>query len=146
MDEIKVVLKYPHLLTGPKGLGRRLLSEIKTAPELFDWLQKNNFLDRNNLLILQAVLFKLGRMDLYEKAVVYAQSIGDVVHFSPPPKEPGKTPKYANLSVNGNCNGSVRDLFVKTWWNLIKTLFVWVRKKRKRRRHNADEKLALFMS
>ena len=103
------VLKHLYLFTGPKGLGRRLLSEIKTAPELFDWLQKNNFLDTNNLLVLQAVLFKLGRMDLYDKAVVYAQSLGDVVHFSPPPKEPSKTPKYVYNYVNCKYNGSVRE-------------------------------------
>lgn len=95
LEEIKARFK------GPKGLGRRLLSEIKTAPELFDWLQKNNFLDTNNLLVLQAVLFKLGRMDLYDKAVVYAQSLGDVVHFSPPPKEAANGYQFMQFHIEG---------------------------------------------
>lgn len=77
-------------VVGDEGLGRRLLSTIKTPLELFDALQKHTFLDRNNFLYLQAMLYNLGRMDLYALAIEYTHKIGDVIHFSVPPEEPGE--------------------------------------------------------
>ena len=77
-------------LSGDDGFRRGLLSKIETPLEFFDSLQKYTFLDRNNLLFLQAMLYQLGRMDLYDMAIDYAQSLGDVIYFCTPPKEPGE--------------------------------------------------------
>lgn len=86
---------------GDEGFGRRLLSEIKTPLQLFDSLQKHLFLSRNNLLFLQAMLFKIGRMDLYDMALDYAQTIGDVIYFCSPPLEPANGYRYIQFHIEG---------------------------------------------
>ena len=78
------------MFTGMDGFGRNLLAEIETPLRLFDAMQKRTFLDRNNILFLQAMLHKIGRMDLFDSAIKYAHKIGDTIHFSKPPSEPGK--------------------------------------------------------
>lgn len=86
---------------GQDGLGRRLLETIKTPLELFDSLQKHAFLDRNNLLYLQILLYKLGRMDLFDCAVDYAQRIGGVINFRKPPAEPVNGYQYVQFHIEG---------------------------------------------
>ena len=100
IDDINVeALKNNTLFfAGDDGFGRRLLSEIKTPLQLFDSLQKHLFLSRNNLLFLQAMLHRIGRMDLYDMALDYAQTLGDVIYFCSPPPEPGKI-----ITLHINC-------------------------------------------
>lgn len=95
LDEAKARFK------GPDGLGRRLLETIKTPLELFDSLQKHAFLDRNNLLYLQILLYKLGRLDLFDRAVDYAQRIGGVITFRKPPAEPVNGYQYVQFHIEG---------------------------------------------
>ena len=77
------------MFTGMDGFGRNLLAEIETPLRLFDSMQKRTFLDRHNILFLQAMLHKIGRMDLFDSAIKYAHSVGDTIHFRKPPSEPG---------------------------------------------------------
>lgn len=86
---------------GDGGLPRRLLEDIETPMELFDSLQKNLFLGRDNLIYLQAIVYKIGRKDLFERAVEYAQSLGDIIHFSSPPREPANGYRYVQFHIEG---------------------------------------------
>ena len=67
-----------------------MLEGIKKGRELFDILQKHQIIDKNNLLILQALLHRMQKQELFELAVRYAQTVGNVMHIKLPPKEPCK--------------------------------------------------------
>ena len=75
---------------GEEGLGERVLEKIKTPLELFDVLRQRTFVDRNNMIYLQAMLYHIGRKDLLDLAVEYAHACKDVIHYKSPPPEPGK--------------------------------------------------------
>ena len=78
------------LLSGRDGgFGRPVLDNLIKPLHLFDLMRRHRFLDRNNIIYLQAMLYKIGRPDLYDSAIEYAQSVGETIHFSKPPTEPG---------------------------------------------------------
>ena len=78
------------LLSGRDGgFGRPVLEELEKPLHLFDLMRRHKFLDRNNIIYLQAMLYKIGRPDLYDSAIEYAHSVGEAIHLSKPPREPG---------------------------------------------------------
>lgn len=90
------------MFKGLEGLGRKLLSETKTAFELFDSLQMRCFIDRDNLLYLQGMLYKINRMDLFERVADYAsRTLEEAIHFKPPAKEPANGYKYLQFHIEG---------------------------------------------
>ena len=67
-----------------------MLEDVRRPLEFFDVLRKRTFLDRYNMLYLQAMLLHIERRDLIDLTVAHAESCGDIVHFKSPPAEPGK--------------------------------------------------------
>lgn len=67
-----------------------MLEGIKKGRELLDIFQKHQFIDKDNLLILQALLHRIQKQELFELAVRYSQTVGNVMHIKIPPKEPRK--------------------------------------------------------
>ncbi|XP_069133855.1 uncharacterized protein [Argopecten irradians] len=59
--------------SGEGGLGRRVQEEITDPLQFFDHMQRSGRLDRNNLLYLQAILWHLGRKDVYDMFVQCAR-------------------------------------------------------------------------
>lgn len=51
--------------------------------------------------MLQALLFRMHRTELFELAVKYAQSTGNVVHFTKPPPEPPNGFRYVQIHIQG---------------------------------------------
>lgn len=86
---------------GDGGIRRKALDTIVNAHELFDLLQRYQFINRDNLLMLQALLFRMHRTELFEQAVKYAQSTGNVVHFTKPPPEPPNGFRYVQIHIQG---------------------------------------------
>ena len=79
------------IFIGQEGLGRRVLSETLSAMDLFDSLQTRRFIDRDNLLYLQGMLYRINRTDLFDKVVEYAtHTLKDTVYFKTPAEQPGK--------------------------------------------------------
>lgn len=83
------------------GLRRTVLETLETPHELFDVLQRHHFITRDNVLILQALLHRMDKIQLFNLAVNYAQATGNVVHFAKPPKEPPNGFRYVQIHVQG---------------------------------------------
>lgn len=104
------------MFKGQEGLGRKVLSETKTPLELFDSLQKHCFIDRDNLLYLQGMLYRIRRIDLFEKVADYAtRRLNDAVHYKSPDKEPANGFMYVQFHVKGKNldESSLQDLRAK---------------------------------
>lgn len=86
---------------GEGGLGRHVLESIKNGHELFDIFQRHQLTDRDNLLILQALLHRMQKPELFELAVRYAQTVGNVLHFKIPPTEPRYGYQTVKIHVHG---------------------------------------------
>lgn len=95
LEEAKTIFE------GRDGIGQRLLEEIKTPLELFKALEKRTFLDRNNLLFFQAMLYHLDRMDLLDLAIDFAHTHGNAIHFKSPPREPANGYEFVQFHVEG---------------------------------------------
>ena len=78
------------VISGDKGIKARVREKITNGLELFDFLQKDLKIDRDNLLLLQALLYRMNKHELFDLAVEYAQTKGNVIHFKKPPDEPRK--------------------------------------------------------
>ena len=71
-------------------LKSQLSDRIEHAVDLFDILERRGFLDSNNLLYLQSLLFHAHRHDLFERVAKFAsQTLQNAVYFQKPPDEPG---------------------------------------------------------
>ena len=69
----------------------RLSDTIKQPIDLLNVLETRGFIDKNNLLYLQAILYHIDKPDLFDMVVEYAAStLDDVVHFQKPPADPGR--------------------------------------------------------
>ena len=69
----------------------RLMETIKTPADLLNHLETRGFIDRNNLLYLQAILYHIDKPDLFDMVVEYAAStLDDVVHFQKPSANLGR--------------------------------------------------------
>ena len=76
-------------------IGRNLAERISTGIKLFDILEKRGFLNMNNLLYLQSLLFYINRMDLFKKVATYAaDKLYHSVYFQAPPDQPGMINKF----------------------------------------------------
>ncbi|XP_021346325.1 uncharacterized protein LOC110445840 [Mizuhopecten yessoensis] len=70
------------LYSGECGLGRRVQKEITTPLQFFDHMKRSRRLDRNNLLHVQALLWNLGKKDLYKIFVEFARQCNRApLHF-----------------------------------------------------------------
>lgn len=67
-----------------------MLESIRNGHELFDVFQRHRLTDSDNLLMLQALLHRMHKPELFELAVRYAQTVGNVLYFKIPPTEPRK--------------------------------------------------------
>ncbi|XP_033747448.1 uncharacterized protein LOC117332585 [Pecten maximus] len=68
--------------SGERGLGRRVQEEITDALLFFDHMKRSRHLDRNNLLHVQALLWNLGKKDIYDQFVEFARKCNSApLHF-----------------------------------------------------------------
>lgn len=90
------------MFKGQEGLGRRVLSETLSAMDLFDSLQTRRFIDRDNLLYLQGMLYRINRTDLFDKVVEYAtHTLKDTVYFKTPAEQPENGYVHMRFHIQG---------------------------------------------
>lgn len=89
-----IILHFTHL----GGPGKRTLSEMKDAMDLFTHLRQTRRLTKDNLIVLQSMLFHLHRRDLQKKVLEYARRLGNVLHFYNPSDQPGNCISYLFFS------------------------------------------------
>ncbi|XP_053397905.1 uncharacterized protein LOC123552421 [Mercenaria mercenaria] len=97
----EVFEKMKHLFRGPGGISDTTLNEMRSALDLFSIMRTRRLLTRDNLIYLQAILYRLGRVDLTKQGVEYANTIGNVIHFYPASALPENGFKYVKLHVEG---------------------------------------------
>lgn len=86
------------------GPGKRTLSEMKDAMDLFTHLRQTRRLTRDNLIVLQSMLFHLHRRDLQKKVLEYARRLGNVLHFYNPSDQPENGYQHLTVHVEGSVN------------------------------------------
>lgn len=74
---------------GDGGLQKRTLSGITSAVDFFTVLKEKMYLNRENLIFVQACLWNVGRRDLHRKCVEFAKSSEKILHFYCPKDTPG---------------------------------------------------------
>ncbi|XP_052236845.1 uncharacterized protein LOC127848420 isoform X2 [Dreissena polymorpha] len=90
---------HPNSCAG--GIQSHVLEEIKTVRSLFRLLKNREFLNRENMVYLQILLKVAGRMDLVEKVIDFAKSMGDTLYYYPATREPENGYKYVKMHVEG---------------------------------------------
>ncbi|KAH3746508.1 uncharacterized protein LOC127848701 isoform X3 [Dreissena polymorpha] len=87
--------------SGAGGIQFHVLEEIKTVRSLFRLLKNREFLNRENMVYLQILLKIAGRMDLVEKVIDYARSMGNTLYYYPATREPENGYKHVKMHVEG---------------------------------------------
>lgn len=114
LEEVKTLFK------GQEGIGLKVLEGIRRPLELFNILRQRTFLDRYNMLYLEAMLFHIKRKDLLDLAVEYSESCEGIVHFKSPPTEPASWHEFVEFHVAGT--GSYNTSSLKAIRELVATL------------------------
>ncbi|OWF51104.1 uncharacterized protein LOC110449608 [Mizuhopecten yessoensis] len=104
LDDMKFLMK------GECGMGKRALSEIKTVKQFFNHMMEIDFVNNNNLLQLQNLLWHLGRKDLHIKFVEFARDYKtSPLHFFIPNREPRNGYVYADFHIGGSLETTSRQ-------------------------------------
>ncbi|KAL3883449.1 hypothetical protein ACJMK2_029710 [Sinanodonta woodiana] len=88
-------------VSGAGGLGLRIRKKIDTPLELFEILKQRMFVTKDNLIILQAMLWHLNNKNLHTKAVEYARNADNTLYFYAPSDKPENGYKYVKFHVHG---------------------------------------------
>ena len=70
-------------------MSRSMHEKIKDAFDLFNYLKNLRLLSANNIVTLQAMIWHLGRKDLYQKFVDFCETNPGTLHFYVPSETPG---------------------------------------------------------
>ncbi|OWF51105.1 uncharacterized protein LOC110449609 [Mizuhopecten yessoensis] len=85
------------------ALGRSALNKAKTATSFFQLLRDMEFLNSNNLLQLQAMLWHIGRKDLHQSMVAFAQKCRkEPLYFFTPKEIPANGFRHVKFHVGGS--------------------------------------------
>lgn len=117
-EELKRLKGY---CIGEKGTGKGTLSEIKDAGDFFTHLRNRRMITRDNLVVLQAMLFHLRRRDLQQKVVAYARQLENVVHFYCPSDTPENGYKFLKIHIVGTATFD-RDQLEKLRYRIARLL------------------------
>ncbi|XP_063397604.1 uncharacterized protein LOC134681895 [Mytilus trossulus] len=71
---------------------------------IFSHLRQTRRLTKDNLIVLQSMLFHLHRRDLQKKVVEYARRLGNVLHFYTPSDQPENGYQHLTIHVEGSVN------------------------------------------
>ncbi|XP_041355013.1 uncharacterized protein LOC121372636 [Gigantopelta aegis] len=112
------------LCSGCNGIPKTVLDRLTTPEKLFTYLRERNMLSRDNLLLLQAFLWHVGRSDLIDVAAEYAVQAGDTLYFYAPNREPENGFKHVKFHVNGNLENFHRKELENMRANVARLLFV----------------------
>ncbi|XP_062615647.1 uncharacterized protein LOC134277331, partial [Saccostrea cucullata] len=93
--------KLKALLHGDGGLHRRTSASIESAVDYFTVLKERLYLNRENLIFLQACLWNIGRRDLHRKCVEFAKSSEKILHFYCPKETPENGYQFIKFHVAG---------------------------------------------
>lgn len=87
------------IFEGDGGLQKRTLSGITSAVDFFTVLKEKMYLNRENLIFVQACLWNVGRRDLHRKCVEFAKSSDKILHFYCPKDTPGMYTSIYDTSI-----------------------------------------------
>ncbi|VDI01145.1 Hypothetical predicted protein [Mytilus galloprovincialis] len=78
-DDLKTM---KHFVSGFHGTRKGVLESIKDPLDFFQHLRHRLILTRDNIVVLQSMLWHLGRKDLHNKFVKFAKKRGNIIPFS----------------------------------------------------------------
>lgn len=97
-DDLKTM---KHFVSGFHGTRKGVLESIKDPLDFFQHLRHRLILTRDNIVVLQAMLWHLGRKDLHNKFVKFAKKRGNIIHFYNSKDKPENGYEYLHFHVAG---------------------------------------------
>lgn len=101
--ELKVLTFF---LQGDGGLGQATLEKIEDSLDLFKYLKQKRHLSIDNICMLQALIWNLGRKDLYRKIVEFSRQFQNILYFYAPKETPENGFEYVKFHLEGNSRRS----------------------------------------
>lgn len=90
-----------HFVSGFHGTRKGVLESIKDPLDFFQHLRHRLILTRDNIVVLQSMLWHLGRKDLHNKFVKFAKKRGNIIHFYNSKDKPENGYEYLHFHVAG---------------------------------------------
>ncbi|XP_067673886.1 uncharacterized protein [Haliotis asinina] len=112
------------LCSGHRGVPQGVLERLSTPQKFFTYLRERRMLSRDNLLLLQAFLWHVGRLDLHQLASDYARKVGNVLHFFSPDGQPESGYENVKFHVDGNLDNFQRRELEDLRANVARLLFI----------------------
>lgn len=97
-DDLKTM---KHFVSGFHGTRKGVLESIKDPLDFFQHLRHRLILTRDNIVVLQSMLWHLGRKDLHNKFVKFAKKRGNIIHFYNSKDKPENGYEYLHFHVAG---------------------------------------------
>ncbi|XP_071113261.1 uncharacterized protein [Haliotis cracherodii] len=112
------------LCSGQRGVPQGVLERLSTPQKFFTYLRERRMLSRDNLLLLQAFLWHVGRLDLHQVASDYARKVGSVLHFFSPDGQPESGYENVKFHVEGDLDNFQRRELEDLRANVARLLFI----------------------
>ncbi|XP_071181119.1 uncharacterized protein [Mytilus edulis] len=97
------------LCQGKGGIRKGDMSQIKNTLELFTILRQREIITTENLLTLQAMIWHIGRKDLYKAFVCFCEQLDNTLYFCEAPEKSEDEQEHVKFHVKGY--KSMTDLY-----------------------------------
>ncbi|CAG2187980.1 FADD [Mytilus edulis] len=89
------------LCQGKGGIRKGDMSQLKTSLDLFTLLREREILTNENLLTLQAMIWHIGRKDLYKGFVRFCEQLDNTLYFFEAPEKAEDEQEHVKFHVMG---------------------------------------------
>ncbi|XP_076110133.1 uncharacterized protein LOC143078942 [Mytilus galloprovincialis] len=96
--------------SGKNGMAKGILEKIEDCISLFRHMKELNMLSNENLATFQAMIWHLGRKDLYRQFVEFCKNREDILHFFASSDKPANGYIHVDFHIRGTKDFRLQDL------------------------------------
>lgn len=96
--------------SGKNGMAKGILEKIEDCISLFRHMKELNMLSNENLATFQAMIWHLGRKDLYKQFVEFCKNREEILHFFAPSDKPANGYIHVDFHIRGTKDFRRQDL------------------------------------
>lgn len=96
--------------SGKNGMAKGILEKIEDCISLFRHMKELNMLSNENLATFQAMIWHLGRKDLYRQFVEFCKHREDILHFFASSDKPANGYIHVDFHIRGTKDFRLQDL------------------------------------
>ncbi|XP_063442857.1 uncharacterized protein LOC134723150 isoform X2 [Mytilus trossulus] len=96
--------------SGKNGMAKGILEKIEDCISLFRHMKELNMLTNENLATFQAMIWHLGRKDLYRQFVEFCKNREDILHFFASSDKPANGYIHVDFHIRGTKDFRLQDL------------------------------------